>query len=246
MIDNAFIFPGQGSQSIGMAKEFYDNFNEAKLVFEEVNETLGTDNVLGTSGSGYSIGAQETVTKMFSHGIDGSDADKIIANIFKKLGEQVTEENIDQYNSLLENTEIESGSIESFMDALEDLGFKTENFADELKDATNATRELTNEQRQSKITTAESAYDILNEKTDTVFTKEEKEILTNTKAADDDDFVVLGDKFIYLGGTINDLRIAVEKNTKAQLGEDYKEDADYLAAADKLEQKDNNGKTLII
>ena len=43
MIDNAFIFPGQGSQSIGMAKEFYDNFNEAKLVFEEVNETLGKD-----------------------------------------------------------------------------------------------------------------------------------------------------------------------------------------------------------
>ena len=43
MIENAFIFPGQGSQSIGMAKEFYDNFNEAKLVFEEVNDTLGKD-----------------------------------------------------------------------------------------------------------------------------------------------------------------------------------------------------------
>lgn len=43
MIDNAFIFPGQGSQGVGMAKEFYDNFDEAKLVFEEVNDTLGKD-----------------------------------------------------------------------------------------------------------------------------------------------------------------------------------------------------------
>lgn len=43
MINNAFIFPGQGSQNIGMAKEFYDNFHEAKLVFEEVNDTLGKD-----------------------------------------------------------------------------------------------------------------------------------------------------------------------------------------------------------
>lgn len=36
----AFIFPGQGSQIIGMAKEFYDNFNVSKVVFEEVDEAL--------------------------------------------------------------------------------------------------------------------------------------------------------------------------------------------------------------
>ena len=39
----AFLFPGQGSQSIGMAKEFYDNFSIAKEVFEEVNEVLKKD-----------------------------------------------------------------------------------------------------------------------------------------------------------------------------------------------------------
>lgn len=43
MNKKAFIFPGQGSQSIGMAKEFYENFDAAKEVFEEVNNTLGKD-----------------------------------------------------------------------------------------------------------------------------------------------------------------------------------------------------------
>ena len=35
-----FVFPGQGSQSIGMGKEFYDNFSIAKQVFEEVDDAL--------------------------------------------------------------------------------------------------------------------------------------------------------------------------------------------------------------
>ena len=36
----AFIFPGQGSQAVGMGKEVYDAFPEAREVFEEVDETL--------------------------------------------------------------------------------------------------------------------------------------------------------------------------------------------------------------
>ncbi len=39
-MNKAFIFPGQGSQTIGMAKNFYDNFIEAKEVFEEVDNVL--------------------------------------------------------------------------------------------------------------------------------------------------------------------------------------------------------------
>ncbi len=37
----AFIFPGQGSQFIGMGKELYDNFPESRAVFEEVDAALG-------------------------------------------------------------------------------------------------------------------------------------------------------------------------------------------------------------
>lgn len=36
----AFVFPGQGSQSVGMGKEFYDNFPVARQVFEEVDDAL--------------------------------------------------------------------------------------------------------------------------------------------------------------------------------------------------------------
>lgn len=36
----AFVFPGQGSQAVGMGKELADAFPAARLVFEEVDETL--------------------------------------------------------------------------------------------------------------------------------------------------------------------------------------------------------------
>lgn len=37
----AFIFPGQGSQSVGMGKDLYDNFEAAKKVFDEADKILG-------------------------------------------------------------------------------------------------------------------------------------------------------------------------------------------------------------
>ena len=37
----AFVFPGQGSQTVGMCKAFYDEYAVARQVFEEADEALG-------------------------------------------------------------------------------------------------------------------------------------------------------------------------------------------------------------
>lgn len=41
MTKNAFVFPGQGSQFVGMGKDLYENSQIAKDMFEKANEILG-------------------------------------------------------------------------------------------------------------------------------------------------------------------------------------------------------------
>ena len=41
MSKTAFIFPGQGAQTVGMGKDFYDNFDAAKKLFDEADDALG-------------------------------------------------------------------------------------------------------------------------------------------------------------------------------------------------------------
>ena len=38
--DLAFIFPGQGAQYVGMAKDFVENFTTARRTFEEAEDLL--------------------------------------------------------------------------------------------------------------------------------------------------------------------------------------------------------------
>ena len=41
MIKIAFIFPGQGSQYVGMGKDFYDSYEEVRELFRLANEVTG-------------------------------------------------------------------------------------------------------------------------------------------------------------------------------------------------------------
>ena len=43
MKKTAFIFPGQGSQFVGMGKDIYEQYPEARQIFNQASDVLNTD-----------------------------------------------------------------------------------------------------------------------------------------------------------------------------------------------------------
>ena len=43
MAKTAFIFPGQGAQYVGMAKDFYDKYEECRKIIDEADELMDFD-----------------------------------------------------------------------------------------------------------------------------------------------------------------------------------------------------------
>ncbi|MBX7150664.1 ACP S-malonyltransferase [bacterium] len=108
----AFIFPGQGSQYIGMGKDFYDSFPVAKTMYDKANEILGFD-LIKTSFEGPEDALKQTrVTQpaIFVHSIVTLE---ILKEKFKDMSFQMS-----AGHSLGEYSALVAAGVLSFEDAL--------------------------------------------------------------------------------------------------------------------------------
>ena len=57
---SALLFPGQGSQVVGMGSEFFTNFELVKKIFKEADEKLNYSMITGTY-KGYTTSVSEII-----------------------------------------------------------------------------------------------------------------------------------------------------------------------------------------
>ena len=106
----ALVFPGQGSQSVGMGKDLYDHFDEVKRLYEQASESLGYD-VAGLSFNG----PAEELNKTFRTQpclLAASVAVSVVLGLRNVVPSAVTGHSLGEYSAL-----VAAGSL-SFADAI--------------------------------------------------------------------------------------------------------------------------------
>ena len=114
----AFIFPGQGSQRVGMGKDLYNNFRSAKDVFDEINDSL-SKNLSDTIFNG----PQEKLTLTENAQPSIMAVSMAVMRVLDYDFQINTRENIDFFagHSLGEYTALASAEVLSFSDTLKIL-----------------------------------------------------------------------------------------------------------------------------
>ena len=122
MNKTALVFPGQGSQYVGMGKDFFDQFPTAKAMYEKANEILGLDlSKISFEGPEDSL-RQTRVTQpaIFVHSI-------VVLEILKeKFGADKIVFNMTAGHSLGEYSALVAAGVMRFEDALKVVRVRAE------------------------------------------------------------------------------------------------------------------------